>query len=63
VVIADDVATTAGSIIKALDAAKSTGAVIASALVLVDREEGGAEALAERGVKLLSVFKGREFLA
>jgi orotate phosphoribosyltransferase len=62
VVIADDVATTAGSIIKALEAAKATGALVTSALVLVDREEGGAEALAEHGVRLLSVFKGRQFL-
>jgi orotate phosphoribosyltransferase len=31
-------------------------------LVIIDREEGGAEALAERGMRLLSVFKGREFL-
>jgi len=30
--------------------------------VIIDREEGASEALAPRGIRLLSVFKGREFL-
>ena len=60
-VIADDVATTGGSIMKAVDAARGAGAIVEVALVLVDREEGAEQILAEKGIRLLSVFKGAEF--
>ncbi len=43
VVIIDDVATTGGSTIKAIERAQETGLVVAKALVLVDRQEGGLE--------------------
>jgi orotate phosphoribosyltransferase len=62
VVVADDVATTGGSILKAIDAVRQVGAIVDSALVLVDREEGASEALAKHGVRLRSVFRGRQFL-
>lgn len=62
VIIADDVATTGGSILKAIDAARKSGAVVDAALVLVDREEGATEFLREHGVRLISVFKAHEFL-
>jgi orotate phosphoribosyltransferase len=61
VLIADDVATTGGSIMKAVDAARGAGAIVEVALVLVDREEGATQILAEKGIRLLSVFKGAEF--
>jgi orotate phosphoribosyltransferase len=61
VLIADDVATTGGSIMKAVEAARGAGAVVEVALVLVDREEGAEEALARSGIRLLSVFKAGEF--
>lgn len=61
VLIADDVATTGGSIMKAIEAARAAGATVDTALVLVDRGEGAAEFLAERGVALLSIFKGDDF--
>ncbi len=60
--VLDDVATSGGSILKAVEAARSVGAVVDSALVVVDREEGAAEFLAPHGIRLLSVFKGAEFL-
>lgn len=59
----DDVATSGGSILKAVDASRAIGARVDAALVLIDREEGAAEALQAQNVRLLSVFKGREFLA
>lgn len=62
VLIADDVATTGGSILKAVEAARAAGAAVEAALVLVDREEGASTLLKEHGVRLLSVFRGREFL-
>jgi orotate phosphoribosyltransferase len=61
VLIVDDVATTGGSVIKAVDAARGAGAAVDAALVIVDRQEGAAEALAAHGVRLLSVFTGGEF--
>jgi orotate phosphoribosyltransferase len=61
VLIADDVATTGGSIMKAVEAARDAGAIVEVALVLVDREEGAGQNLAEKGIRLLSVFKGDEF--
>lgn len=60
--VIDDVATSGGSILKAVDAARAIGAQVSTALVLIDREEGAAEALQAQNVRLLSVFKGREFL-
>ena len=62
VMVLDDVATTGGSILQAVDAVRAAGGAVESALVVVDREEGATEALAERGIRLLSVFKGAEFL-
>lgn len=62
-IVVDDVATTGGSIVKAADAVRAAGAVVDTALVIVDREEGAAEMLQVNGMRLLSVFKGREFLA
>ena len=62
VVIADDVATTGGSILKAIDVVRAVGAVVQSALVLVDREEGAAELLEKHNVRLISIFRGHEFL-
>lgn len=43
VVIIDDVATTGGSTIKAIERAQSEGLEVAKAVILVDRQEGGLE--------------------
>lgn len=43
VAIIDDVATTGGSTIKAIERAKSEGLEVVAAIILVDREEGGME--------------------
>lgn len=46
VVIVDDVVTTAGSTLKAIEAATDAGHTVVAVLCLVDREEGGTERLA-----------------
>lgn len=46
VIIVDDVVTTAGSTLQAIDAAEAAGHTVVAVLCLVDREEGGAEKLA-----------------
>lgn len=45
VVVVDDVVTTAGSTLKAIDAVLEAGFTIAAVISLVDREEGGTEKL------------------
>ena len=46
VIIVDDVVTTAGSTLQAIDAAKDAGHTVVAVMCLVDREEGGAAKLA-----------------
>ena len=46
VIIVDDVVTTAGSTIKAIEAAEAAGHTVVAVICLVDREEGGAAKLA-----------------
>jgi orotate phosphoribosyltransferase len=46
VIIVDDVVTTAGSTLKAIDAAEGEGHTVVAVICLVDREEGGAAKLA-----------------
>ena len=52
VILIDDVATTGGSILQAADQLALAGARMTDALVIVDREEGATQALAERGIRL-----------
>jgi len=61
VLVTDDVATTAGSVLQAVEAARAAGAIVTDALVIVDRQEGGTENLAAYGVTLHSVFVGDDF--
>ena len=57
-VVIDDVITTGGSTIQAIDAVEGFGLVVVRVLVLVDREEGGRENIRARvpGVDVESVF-------
>jgi orotate phosphoribosyltransferase len=61
VLVTEDVVTTAGSVLQAVEAVRAAGAIVTDALVIVDRQEGGAENLAAHGVKLHSVFVGDDF--
>jgi orotate phosphoribosyltransferase len=51
------VITTGGSTIKAIDAIEAEGGKVAFALVLVDREEGGREAIEARGIPVVALFR------
>lgn len=62
VLVIDDVATSGGSIMKAIDAVRSAGGVVTDAACIVNREEGGAELLGRAGVRLHSILHAREFL-
>lgn len=56
VIVVDDVITTGGSTLKAIDAIERDGGKVAFALVLVDREEGGRQAIEARGIHVISLF-------
>jgi orotate phosphoribosyltransferase len=56
VIVVDDVITTGGSTLKAIDAIEREGGTIAFCLVLVDREEGGRQAIEARGIHVISLF-------
>jgi orotate phosphoribosyltransferase len=58
VVVVDDVVTTGGSTIAAVERLREeVGADILAAVALVDREEGGREALEKLGVRLHALFR------
>jgi orotate phosphoribosyltransferase len=56
VVIVEDVLTTGGSTLQAIDAVESAGGTIAFVIVLVDRAEGGRENIERRGYRVLPIF-------
>ncbi|APR85491.1 Orotate phosphoribosyltransferase [Minicystis rosea] len=62
VVILEDVITTGGSTLKAVEKLKSVGADVVGVVALVDRLEGGAEAIRAAGLPLLSICSRRDFL-
>ncbi|MET0709697.1 MAG: orotate phosphoribosyltransferase [Tardiphaga sp.] len=62
IVIVEDVTTTGGSAIKALDAVREAGGDVALVYTMVDREEGAAENFAKAGVAFRSLYKASEFL-
>lgn len=56
VLLLDDVATTGGSLVRAVQVLRERGAEVDSVLVMVDREQGAGEALSRLGVRLLSII-------
>jgi orotate phosphoribosyltransferase len=62
VVVVDDVITTGGSTLKAIEAIRKAGGEVVFCLVLVDREEGGRAAIEADGVPVVSIFTRSELL-
>jgi orotate phosphoribosyltransferase len=62
VVIVEDVTTTGGSAIKALEAVRDAGGKVVMVYTMVDREEGATENFAEAGVPFRSLYRASEFL-
>lgn len=60
VLVIDDVATTGGSTLAAIEAIRAAGGLVDTAAALVDREEGGAALMAEQGVRLMAVLRADE---
>jgi orotate phosphoribosyltransferase len=62
VVIVDDVITTGGSTIRAIEAAREEGLEVLKAVVLVDREEGGREEIVKYISSVEALFTKTELL-
>ena len=63
VCLVEDVVTSGGALAEAVDALRDVGLEVRNALCVVDREEGGADALARLGVRLRPLYRASELLA
>lgn len=63
VAIIDDVATTGGSTIKAIERARETGLEVVRAVVLVDRQEGGMENIRKHVPDTVAVITRDDLMA
>lgn len=62
-VILEDVTTTGGSTLKAVDKLRAAGYRVEAVVTLVDRLEGGREAIEAAGLRFTSIFTRRDFIA
>lgn len=62
VCLVEDVVTSGGALLEAVEALRETGLTVRTAVCVVDREEGGADALARRAVRLRPIFRASEVL-
>ena len=62
VAIVEDVVTTGGSTIKAIERAKEEGLRVVRVLAIVDRDEGGRENLKSYGYDIESLFTRHDFM-
>jgi orotate phosphoribosyltransferase len=63
VVVLEDIATTGQSAVDAVEALREAGATVNRVLVVVDREEGAADLLADHDIELESLLTATELLA
>jgi orotate phosphoribosyltransferase len=62
VCLLEDVVTSGGALAEAVSAVREEGLVVRNAVCVVDREEGGSDALARLGVRLRPLFRASELL-
>jgi orotate phosphoribosyltransferase len=62
VVVIEDVITTGGSALRAVEAVRAAGGKIAGVLALVDREEGGREAIENAGLRVVALTRASDIL-
>ncbi len=58
----EDVVTSGGALLDSIEALRGAGLVVHTAVCVVDREEGGADALARHAVRLRPLFRAGELL-
>lgn len=62
VCLIEDVVTSGGALAEAVSALRDEELVVRNAVCVVDREEGGSDALARLGVRLRALFRASELL-
>ena len=60
--LVEDVVTSGGALLDSVEALREAGLVVHTAVCVVDREEGGADALARHAVRLRSLFRAGDLL-
>ena len=63
VAVIEDVITTGGSAIRAIDAVRAAGGVVAGVLALVDREEGGRQTIEKAGVPVVALATASQIIS
>ena len=63
VAIIEDVITTGGSALKAITAVQTAGGIVAGVLAVVDRQEGGREAIEAIGIPVIALTTADEIVA
>jgi orotate phosphoribosyltransferase len=63
IVILEDVTTTGGSTLKAVEKLRAAGYQVSSVVTLVDRLEGGREAIEAAGLRFSAIYTRRDFIA
>jgi len=63
VVVVEDVITTGGSALRAVDAVRRAGGTVGGVLAVVDRQEGGRETLERAGLSVRSLALASEIVA
>ncbi len=62
VLMVEDVATTGGSVLKAIKTLRDEGLIVSHVIVVVDREEGASKSLADADVELIPLVRISELL-
>ncbi|OLE16122.1 MAG: orotate phosphoribosyltransferase [Gemmatimonas sp. 13_1_20CM_3_60_15] len=63
VVVIEDVITTGGSALRAIEAVRAEGGTVSGVLAVVDREEGGREKLESTGVSVIALATARQIMS
>ena len=62
VCLVEDVVTSAGAALEAVEALREAGLEVGTAICVLDREEGGTEALSKKGVRLQALYTASELV-
>jgi orotate phosphoribosyltransferase len=62
VAVIEDVITTGGSALRAIDAVQAAGGIVAGVLALVDREEGGRQTIERTGVRVVALVTAGQIM-
>ncbi|NOQ47319.1 MAG: orotate phosphoribosyltransferase [Desulfobulbaceae bacterium] len=62
VALVEDVVTTGGTLLKVIERVENEGFKVGMVATVVDRQEGGTEALAEQGYPLKAIFTRRQLI-